>query len=528
MMGEVNRTRRPGGPIATNAAAQRNRTLFRRHYDFLMRDNTTKSIRNSETQTNDANEIRMTDQLDSVLGKVDANNADALDRLFALLRIQSISTDPNYAEHCKTAANWCSDTMNAIGLKSQVIATEGHPMVVAHDRDSVPEGTPHILFYGHYDVQPPDPLDLWTQDPFEPTLVEDPANGQVIVARGAQDNKGQLLTFLEAVRAWREVTGETPCAISVLLEGEEETGSPSLPAFLAAYKDDLKTDFALVCDTGQWNKDTPAVTTMLRGLAATEIVVRGPDRDLHSGMYGGPAANPIRVLAKAMASLHNDDGSVAVSGFYDGVAELSEDQAQQWNALNFDSSAFLDDIGLSQPAGESGRSALEQIWARPTLEFNGVTGGYQGTGTKTIIPAEASAKITCRLVPDQDPEAILDNIEAHLKQQIPADCNIEFLYRHSGRAIGFDTSSAPIQAAARALEAEWETPAVLMGCGGSIPIVTSFKEVLGIDSLLVGYGLDDDRIHSPNEKYNLKSFKKGARSWVRIIDELSKLGHKSQ
>jgi acetylornithine deacetylase/succinyl-diaminopimelate desuccinylase-like protein len=459
-----------------------------------------------------------------VLERLAETQPAALQRLFRLLAIPSVSTDPAYHESCLEAAEWCAETLRESGFQARVEPTAGKPMVVAHWRhDDRASPRRHVLFYGHYDVQPPDPLEAWNAPPFEAQLIEDQRHGKVIVARGASDDKGQVMTFIEACRAWLAEQGKLPVDVSVLIEGEEESGSPSLAPFLAAHGAELKADIALVCDTGQWDAATPAVTAFLRGLAFSELTIRGPSRDLHSGMYGGPARNPIRVLAEILAALHDAHGRVAIPGFYDDVREPSSGQRAAWRALGFDAASFLGEVGLSQPAGETGLSVLEQLWSRPTVEINGIIGGYTGPGTKTVIPTHATAKLSFRLVPDQQPEKILDGLHRFVEDRLPADATASFAGEGGSPAVGFDTEAPAFRAASRALEAEWGKPPVVIGCGASIPIVESFRARLDMDALLVGFALEDDRIHAPNEKYNLTSFEKGARSWARILAELGAL-----
>lgn len=459
--------------------------------------------------------------ISAVLDCADKALPQSLDRLFDLVRIKSISTDPAYKADCRKAAEWLVRELTALGFEASVRDTPGHPMVVAHHAAGSPDA-PHALFYGHYDVQPVDPLDLWENDPFEPAIKEIEAGRKVITGRGTSDDKGQLLTFVEACRAYKEINGTLPVRITILFEGEEESGSPSLKPFLAANADELKADFALVCDTSMWDCETPAIAAALRGLVGEEIVISAADRDLHSGLFGGAAANPIHILVDVLAGLHDETGRVTLPGFYDGVEETPANIKASWETLGRTAENFLGQVGLSVPAGEKGRSVLELTWARPTAEVNGITGGYTGEGFKTVIAAKASAKVSFRLVGDQDPAKIRESFRAYVRSKIPADCSVEF-HEHGGSpAIQLSYDSPVLTKAKNALSEEWPKPAVVIGMGGSIPIVGDFQKMLGMDSLLVGYGLTDDRIHSPNEKYDLKSFHKGIRSWIRILDALAK------
>jgi len=456
----------------------------------------------------------MTD-LALVLARLDARLDESLARLFELLRIRSISTDPAYAKDCRAAAEWLARDLASIGFSSEVRDTPGHPMVVAHHEG---EG-PHALFYGHYDVQPVDPIELWESDPFQPEVKDGP-HGKVIVGRGASDDKGQLMTFIEALRAYKDVHGKLPCRMTILFEGEEESGSPSLKPFLEANRDELSADFALVCDTGMWDKDTPAISAGLRGLVGEEVTVRAASRDLHSGLYGGAAANPIHILSKILADLHDAEGRVTIPGFYDGVEETPPEILKSWQELGGSGEDFLRSVGLSVPSGEKGRSVLELTWARPTAEVNGITGGYTGEGFKTVIAAKASAKISFRLVHRQDPETIRSAFRSFVKERIPDDCRVSFKEHGGSPAIQLSYDSPLLNAAKKALTEEWPKPAVIIAMGGSIPVVGDFRNSLGMESLLTGFALADDRIHSPNEKYDLASFHKGQRSWARILAAL--------
>ena len=459
--------------------------------------------------------------IQNVLARADANLPSSLEKLFELVRIKSISTDPAYKDECRRAADYLVGKLTELGFDASVRNTPGHPMVVAHMAGETAD-SPHVLFYGHYDVQPVDPLELWTTDPFEPSIKDDENGRKIITGRGTSDDKGQLLTFVEAVRAYKETRGSVPVRITILFEGEEESGSPSLKPFLEANKAELTADFALVCDTSMWDAETPAISAGLRGLVGEEIVVKAANRDLHSGYYGGAAANPIHILTEIIAGLHDATGAVTLPGFYEGVEETPADIKAQWDELARNSEDLLKPIGLSIPSGEKGRSLLELTWARPTAEVNGITGGYTGGGFKTVIAAQASAKISFRLVGHQDPAKVRESFRAYVSSKIPADCSVEFHEHGASPAIHLPYDSPLLNKAKDALSQEWPKPAVMIGMGGSIPIVGDFQKMLGMQSLLAGFALADDRIHSPNEKYNLESYHKGIRSWIRIMDALTR------
>src|SRR5216684_6281410 len=432
-------------------------------------------------------------QLQPVLDRIDADFNNSLERLFSLLRIKSISADPAFAGDCKAAADHLARDIASLGFAADVRPTAGHPAIVAKTNGGGKgQGRPHVLFYGHYDVQPVDPLSLWHRPPFEPAVTDHADGRKIIVARGAEDDKGQLMTFVEACRAWKSVTGSLPLDVTILIEGEEEIGSKNFVPFLEVNKDELKADFALVCDTGMWDPSTPAITTSLRGLVYEEVKIKGADRDLHSGLFGGAAQNPIRVLAKIIAAIHDGDGRITIPGFYDDVPELPDEVKKSWTAMGMTPENFLGQVGLAVPAGEKGRLVIEQIFSRPTCDVNGILGGYTGPGAKTVIPAEASAKISFRLVGKQDPGKIRDAFRAFVRARLPADCTAEFTDHTGAPPIALDWRLPQLAEARAALTQEWGKEAVLIGCGGSIPIVADFKRLIGIDTLLIGFALDDD------------------------------------
>jgi acetylornithine deacetylase/succinyl-diaminopimelate desuccinylase-like protein len=456
--------------------------------------------------------------LPKVLDRIDADLDNSLQRLFALLRLQSVSTDPAYAEQCRATATHVANELSALGFAAKVRPTKGHPVVTATQAGGA---GPRVLFYGHYDVQPVDPLDLWKTPPFDPRIEDLPDGRRIIVGRGASDDKGQVMTFVEACRAFKAVTGTLPLPVTMMIEGEEECGSANLFPFVKEHADEFKLDLGLVCDTGMWDRATPAVTTSLRGLVYEEVVLRCADRDLHSGLFGGAAANPIRILARIIAAIHDESGRITIPGFYDGVPELPPDIKADLKALNLRPEDFLGQVGLKVPAGETDRMLIEQISTRPTCDVNGIVGGYTGEGAKTVIPAEASAKISFRLVGEQNPEKIRDAFRAFVRARLPQDCHVTFKEHACSPALQLPYDNPSLVKARAALQEEWGKKAVTVGSGGSIPIVGDFKRVLGMDSLLVGFALDDDRVHSPNEKYDLTSFHKGIRSWARILASLA-------
>jgi acetylornithine deacetylase/succinyl-diaminopimelate desuccinylase-like protein len=456
--------------------------------------------------------------LDAVLNRIDQEIDHSVERLFALLRIASVSTDPAFKDQCHAAAEHVAADLKSIGFEATVRATAGHPVVVGKSNGAP---GPRVLFYGHYDVQPVDPLSLWKTPPFEPRIETLPDGRKIIVARGACDDKGQAMTFIEACRAFKAVTGKLPLQITMMIEGEEECGSKNLFGFVRDNAAEFKLDLALVCDTAMWDQKTPAVTTSLRGLVYEDVKITCADRDLHSGVFGGAAQNPLRLLSQILGGMWDAKGRVTIPGFYDGVKDLPADIKADLKGLDLTAEKFLGPIGLKKPAGEQDRMVIEMVTTRPTAEINGIIGGYTGEGAKTVIPGEASAKVSFRLVGEQDPEKVRDAFRAFVRARLPADCKVEFGNFGLAPPIQLSFDNPALTKARAVLAEEWGHKAVAVGAGGSIPIVADFKNVLGMDSLLVGFALDDDRVHSPNEKFDLTCYHKGIRSWARILDALS-------
>lgn len=454
--------------------------------------------------------------LDQVLKTIDGRKAESLAALKELLSIPSVSTKPEHKDDLVRCATWIADQLKFAGLSVQVLPTGGHPCVIA--RTQARPGRPTVLVYGHYDVQPVEPLELWKTKPFEPAIRDN-----AIYARGAADDKGQVWCHIESVLAW-QAHGGAPVNLVFLIEGEEEIGSVNLRAFVQKHRDALKADVAVISDTNQFARGIPAITYGLRGLVYFDTVkVTAANTDLHSGLFGGTVANPANELCKLLASLHDADGRVTIDSFYDDVVPLTQKERDEWAKLPWNETDYAKQLGAPKIYGEKGYSSLERRWARPTCDINGLTSGYQGPGAKTVLPCEASAKVSMRLVPNQDPEKIAAGFEKTLRSRLPDHVRLELHCHGRAPAVLVPTDSKAMQLAAEALEVGFGKRPTFMREGGSIPVVHLFKQELGIDTLLLGFGLDDDNVHAPNEKFDLDALHGGARTAAALYEKLAKL-----
>lgn len=451
----------------------------------------------------------------SLTSYLETTQERALGELFDFLRIPSVSTDPELAGEVRRCAEWVVAQLKQIGFaRVELHETPGHPIVYA-ERCEQP-GKPTVLLYGHYDVQPPDPLELWTTPPFEPAV----RDGKIF-ARGATDDKGQVFCHIKGLEALIATGGELPVNVKIVLEGEEEVGSVNLEEWVESNKAMLACDSVVISDSSMFAPGLPSITYGLRGLMYCEVTITGPGHDLHSGLYGGAVPNPINALAKMIATLHDDEGKIAVPGFYDQVVALRDEERAQFASLPHDDAEFLKEVNGVGLHGEPEYSTLERIWARPTLDCNGIFGGFTGKGAKTVLPSKATAKISCRLVPGQTPEEIAKKLEAHLRAVAPDYVKVDFELFHGGKPIVVDLDNPTVQAARRALKQAWDVEAVAIRSGGSIPVVATFGEVLHAPVVLIGLGLADDRLHSPNEKFDLVNFSHGVATSAYFYQELA-------
>ncbi|MBD8025611.1 dipeptidase [Ureibacillus sp. Re31] len=445
------------------------------------------------------------------------NREKHLEELFEFLRIPSISSLSEHKQDMQTAAQWLADKLQQLNIENVSIdQTEGHPVVYGEWLHA--EGKPTILFYGHYDVQPVDPLHLWESEPFNPVIRDNK-----LFARGASDDKGQVFMHLKMIEALFATEGTLPVNVKFIYEGEEEIGSPNLPAYVEANKEKLSADLILISDTGLYAPGKPAVCYGLRGLTGVQIDVRGAKGDLHSGLYGGGVQNAIHALTEILASFRDEHGTIQVEGFYDKVLPLTEEERQAYQDLNFDEEALKEEIGVKELFGEEGFTYLEQTWARPTLEINGVFGGFSGEGIKTVLPAEAGAKITCRLVPDQDPNEIVALLKAHIEKHKPKGVDVTVSEFDKGAPYLTPFDHPLIQAAGRSYERVYNVPTAFTRGGGSIPIVAAFDEILALPVVLMGFGLNSENFHAPNEHFHLENFDKGLRVLGDYLYEVSNL-----